>query len=204
VLDGGEVGEPLLLHCVHRNESAPPGFTSEMSLTDSVVHEIDASRWLLDDELVAATVIVVRSSPVVGAGIRDPQLVLLETASGVVVEVESFLNCRYGYEVRCEVVGSAGTVSLDTPVTGAVTTAGRRSVPIPPDWRVRFADAYRQELQDWVDGLTAGRVGGPSSWDGYAAAAGAEACVASLHTGARTEVELAPRPALYEPTPARS
>jgi myo-inositol 2-dehydrogenase/D-chiro-inositol 1-dehydrogenase len=204
VLDAGEVGEPLLLHCVHRNASAPPGFTSELSLTDSVVHEIDAARWLLGEELVAATVVAVRPSPVVGAGIRDPQLVLLETASGVVVEVESFLNSRYGYEVRCEVVGSAGTVSLDTPVTGAVTTRGRRSVPVPPDWRVRFADAYRQELQDWVDGLAAGQVGGPSSWDGYAAAAAAEACVASLHSGSRSEVELAPRPALYEPVPARS
>lgn len=202
VLDSGEVGEPLLLHCVHRNQASAPGFTSEMSLTDSVVHEVDAARWLLGEELVAVTSVPVRSSPVVGAGVRDPQLVLLETASGVVVEVESFVNCRYGYDVRCEVVGSEGTVSLDTPVAGTVTTAGRRSAPVAADWRVRFADAYRVELQDWVDGLAAGRVDGPGSWDGYAAAAVAEACVVSLHSGARTTVELAPRPDLYGPVPA--
>jgi myo-inositol 2-dehydrogenase/D-chiro-inositol 1-dehydrogenase len=141
----------------------------------------------------------VRPSPLVGAGIRDPQLVLLETASGVLVDVEVFVNCRYGYDVRCEVVGSIGTVSLDLPVTGAVTVAGARSTPVPADWRPRFADAYRRELQDWVDGLAAGRATGPGAWDGYAAAAVAQACVASLHTGTRTPVELAARPALYGP-----
>ena len=130
-LDSGEVGEPLLLHCVHRNASAAPGFTSEMSLTDSVVHEVDATRWLLGEELVAATVVAVRPSPLVGAGIRDPQLVLLETASGVLVDVESFVNCRYGYDVRCEVVGSLGTVSLETPVAGLLTVAGRRPARPP-------------------------------------------------------------------------
>ena len=198
-LDSGEVGEALLLHCVHRNVSAGPGFTSEMSLTDSVVHEVDAARWLLGQELVAATVVAVRPSPLVGAGVRDPQLVLLEAASGVVVEVESFVNCRYGYDVRCEVVGSLGTVSLETPVAGLVTAGGRRSAAVAPDWRVRFADAYRVELQDWVDGLAAARVGGPSSWDGYAAAAVTEACVTSLHHGGRVPVELAGRPGLYDP-----
>ena len=196
-LDAGTVGEPLLLHCVHRNVAAPPGFTSEMSLTDSVVHEIDAGRWLLGEEFVAVTSVPVRRTPAVGPGVRDPQLVLLETASGVLVEVESFVNCRYGYDVRCEVVGSAGTVSLDTPAGGAVTAGGVRSTPVPPDWRVRFAEAYRLELQEWVDGLAAGRVAGPSCWDGYVAAAVAEACVTSLHTGTRTEVNLAPRPALH-------
>ena len=197
-VDAGAIGEPLLLHCVHRNASSP-GFTSEMSLTDSVVHEIDAGRWLLGAEFAAVTVVAVRPSPLVGPGIRDPQLVLLETAAGVVVEVESFVNARYGYEVRCEVVGSQGTASLDTPASGAVTLAGARSTPVPADWRQRFAEAYRIELQDWVDELAAGRVTGPSTWDGYAAAAVAEACVSSLHSGVRTGVELVDRPALYGP-----
>ncbi len=203
-VDSGAVGEPLLLHCVHRNASVAPGFTSEMSLTDSVVHEIDAGRWLLGAEFAAVTVVAVRPSPLVDPGLRDPQLVLLETASGVVVEVESFVNCRYGYDVRCEVVGSVGTVSLDPPAAGAVTLAGLRSTPVPADWRQRFDEAYRRELQQWVDGLAAGRVGGPSAWDGYAAATVAAACVSSLHTGTRTAVEQAGPPALYAPVPAGS
>ena len=198
-VDAGVIGEPLLLHCVHRNAGSGPGMTSEMALTGSVVHEIDAGRWLLGAEFTAVTVVAVRPSPLVGPGIRDPQLVLLETAAGVLVEVESFVNARYGYDVRCEVVGSTGTVSLDTPATGAVTVGGQRSTPVPPDWRERFAEAYRRELQEWVDGLAAGRVTGPTAWDGYAAAAVAEACVRSLHSGLRTEIGPAAPPALYGP-----
>ncbi|MGH8988882.1 MAG: Gfo/Idh/MocA family protein, partial [Acidimicrobiales bacterium] len=59
-LERGQLGDVLLLHCVHRNPSVPPSFTSEMSLTDSVVHEIDVTRWLLGEEVVAASVVAVR------------------------------------------------------------------------------------------------------------------------------------------------
>ena len=33
---------------------------------------------------------------------------LLETGSGVLVDVESFVRAQYGYDVRCEVVGETG------------------------------------------------------------------------------------------------
>jgi myo-inositol 2-dehydrogenase/D-chiro-inositol 1-dehydrogenase len=196
-IDDGTVGEPLLLHCVHRNATVPDTFTSDMSLTDSVVHEIDVSRWLLGQEITGTTVLATRRSPLAAAHLRDPQLVLLETEAGVVVEVEIFVNCRYGYDVRCEVVGATGAVSLDLPATGALTRDGQRAQAVPADWRVRFGGAYREELQDWVDSVHAGAARGPSAWDGYAAAAVAESCVASLAEGGRTGVTLVDRPPLY-------
>jgi myo-inositol 2-dehydrogenase/D-chiro-inositol 1-dehydrogenase len=196
-VDDDRIGDPLLLHCVHRNAVVPPSFTSDMALTDSVVHEIDAARWLLGEEITAATVMRSRSTPLAADHLRDPQLVLLETESGVVVDVEVFVNCQYGYDVRCEVVGSTGTVSLEAPTTGALTTGGVRGYHVPAEWRERFGGAYREELQHWVDGLHAGVTRGPSSWDGYAATAVAEACVAALSTGERTAVTLVDRPSLY-------
>jgi myo-inositol 2-dehydrogenase / D-chiro-inositol 1-dehydrogenase len=196
-VDDGSVGEPLLLHCVHRNASVPPTFTSDMLLTDSVIHEIDASRWLLGQEIVATTVVATRRSPLAADHLLDPQLVLLETETGATISVEIFVNCQYGYDVRCEVVGSLGTASLDNPSTGALTHAGRRTQPIPTDWRVRFGSAYHAELQEWVDGLRTGTVAGPSAWDGYAATAVAESCVASLTGGGRTTVGLVDRPSFY-------
>jgi len=43
-----------MMHCAHRNPSAPPyGFTTEMIVSDSAVHEIDLVRWLFDTEVVA-------------------------------------------------------------------------------------------------------------------------------------------------------
>jgi myo-inositol 2-dehydrogenase / D-chiro-inositol 1-dehydrogenase len=193
-IDDGSLGAVLLAHCVHRNARSPAFFRSEMLLTDSVIHEIDAARWLLSDELVAARVVVGRNSPLAPDSLLDPQLVLLEAVSGAVVEVEIFVNCQYGYEVRCEVVGSAGTASLDLPSTGAFTTAGNRSQPVPLNWKGRFGQAYRDELQEWVNGVRKGTVPGPSAFDGYAATAVAEACVTSLQTGDRTLVSLSHTP----------
>jgi myo-inositol 2-dehydrogenase / D-chiro-inositol 1-dehydrogenase len=196
-LDDGQVGPALLLHCRHRNASVPPGFTSDMMITDSVVHDIDVTRWLLGQEIVAASVFKPRRSSRAPAGLQDPQLVLLETAEGVLVDVESFVNCQFGYDIRYELVGETGTISLGELAGVQLRQQGEHRGPIPADWRERFGVAYQRELQEWVTGALQGRVTGPSAWDGYATTAVAEAAVQSLTDGRRAAVELVDRPALY-------
>jgi len=178
-VDEGGIGDVLLVHCAHRNAVAPPAYTSEMLITSSAVHEIDVTRWLLGEEIVGATVRAPRSTKQAPNGLRDPQLVLLETASGVLIDVEVFVNARYGYDIRCELVGETGTLRLDEQIA--------------PDFRARFATAYRRELDCWVQGLDHG----PTAWDGYAANAVADACLESLETGVGATVQLVARPALY-------
>ncbi len=182
-LEDGGVGNVLLLHCAHRNAVAPPGYTSEMLITSSAVHEIDVTRWLLGEEIVGATVRAARPTRQAANGLRDPQILLLETAGGVLIDVEVFVNAHYGYDIRCEVVGETGTVQLDEQ--------------IEPDFRARFAIAYRRELEAWVRAVAGGPDPGPSAWDGYAANAVADACLESLASGARAAVQLVERPALY-------
>jgi myo-inositol 2-dehydrogenase / D-chiro-inositol 1-dehydrogenase len=177
-LDDGEIGDPLLVHCVHRNADIPASFDQRLALTDSVVHEVDVARWLLGEEIAAVTVVAGRPARHAPAGVRDPQLVLLETAGGVVVDVESFLRAQYGYDVRCEVVGEAGTLALPVPAS------------IPMGFEDRFAQAYRDELRAWVSAVQDGSSAGPGAWDGYAASAVTEACVRSAQTGLRTVVQL--------------
>jgi myo-inositol 2-dehydrogenase/D-chiro-inositol 1-dehydrogenase len=199
-IDQGLIGEPLLAHAVHRNAGVPDFFVGEMSLTDSLVHEFDTFRWLFAQEITAATVVPVRQSPLGAAHLRDPQIVLLELANGAVVDAESFVNCQYGYDVRCEIVGSTGTVALDNPRTTILLGDGRRGEAVPPDWGVRFGQAYADELQTWVDALAGGATTAPGAsdaWDGYAAIAVAETAVASFAQHARIEVRLVDRPALY-------
>ena len=196
-LDGGRVGQALLLHCRHRNPDVPPGFTTDMMITDSVVHDIDVTRWLLGQEIAAATVYKARPSSLAPEGLGDPQMVLLETAGGVLVDVESFVTCQYGYDIRYELVGESGTVVLGEQAGVQVRTEGRHEGPIPADFRERFAAAYQSELEEWVSGVLDGRVVGPSAWDGYATQAVAEAGVESQTKGGRVTVELAERPPLY-------
>src|SRR5918992_223453 len=196
-LDDGQVGQALLLHCRHRNPSVPPGFTSDMMITDSVVHDIDVTRWLLGQEIVAATVHKARRSSLAPEGLQDPQMVVLETADGVLVDVESFVTCQFGYDIRYELVGESGTIALGEHPGVQVRAEGGHHGPIPADYRERFGAAYQTELQEWVSGVLRGEVTGPSAWDGYATTAVAEAAVESLTKGGRVVVELAERPALY-------
>ncbi|MGW2448474.1 Gfo/Idh/MocA family protein [Streptomyces sp. NPDC001675] len=197
LLDGGALGRPLMLHCTHRNVSSPGHFTSDMLINSSVSHEIDAARWLLGQELTAVTVL--RPAPSAGApaGLTDPQFVLFETEGGALVDVEVFVNCGFGYQVRCEAVCEAGSARIGDEHSMVVTTRGGAGEEVAQDYLVRFADAYDREVRAWVDACRRGEVTGPDVWDGYAASAVAEAGVRALETGGRTAVELAPRPALY-------
>jgi myo-inositol 2-dehydrogenase/D-chiro-inositol 1-dehydrogenase len=197
VLDEGRLGRPLMLHCVHRNVSSPPGFTSAMLIDSSVAHEIDAARWLLGQELTAVTVQRPRSSGRAPKGLLDPQFVLFETDGGALVDVEVFVNCGFGYQVRCEAVCEAGSVRIGEGHGMLVTSGGSAREEVAQDYLVRFADAYDREVQAWVDATRRGRVTGPGAWDGYAASAVAEAGVRAQESGARVAVDLAPRPALY-------
>jgi myo-inositol 2-dehydrogenase/D-chiro-inositol 1-dehydrogenase len=172
-----------------------------MLISGSAVHEIDIARWLLDEELTAVSVYTPRSAA--GAqGTRDPLLLIFESASGVVIDVEVFVNAAYGYDVRCELVADRGTILLDSPAATVVRSSGSAARVVPADWRPRFAEAYRRELQDWVSGIAAGTpagtpAGSASSWDGYVATAVAQAGIHALETGQRQQISLMDKPSLY-------
>jgi predicted dehydrogenase len=110
---------------------------------------------------------------------------------------EVFVNCGYGYDIRCEVVAESGTVALSGGGEIVTTSNGLRSRPVPADWRERFVRAYDVELQEWVEAVSTGEATGPSSWDGYAAAAVVESCLEALKSGQRSTVQLEDRPELY-------
>ncbi|MEU8433579.1 Gfo/Idh/MocA family oxidoreductase [Streptomyces sp. NPDC029216] len=197
LLDAGGIGRPLFLHCRHRNAASPSFFTSDMLISDSVVHEVDAARWLLGQEVTAVTVLSPTPSSAAPEGLRDPRLVLLETSGGAIVDVEIFVNCGFGYQVRCEAVGESGSARIGDGHAMVVESGGRWGGEIAQDFTTRFADAYDRQVRRWVAAAARGRVDGPDAWDGYAAAAVSEAGLAAARSGVRTEVRLAERPDLY-------
>jgi myo-inositol 2-dehydrogenase/D-chiro-inositol 1-dehydrogenase len=197
-LEAGEIGAPLLMHCAHRNPAAPPyGFTTEMIISDSAVHEIDLVRWLFGEEIVATSVVKPRRTSKAGDGLHDPLIVLLEMASGVLIDVEVFVNATYGYDIRGEIVGESGTVALAGAGEVTVKLDGRRSGRVPASWQERFGRTFDAELQDWLKAVAAGTSTGPSAWDGYAAAAVTDSCLQALRTGSRAAVSLPERPDFY-------
>ncbi|MER6625308.1 Gfo/Idh/MocA family oxidoreductase [Streptomyces sp. NPDC000931] len=197
LLETGRLGRPLMLHNRHRNVAGPPFFTSAMLITDSVAHEVDATRWLLGHEITAVTVLSPTPSSGAPEGLRDPQFVVLETDGGALSDVEIFVNCGFGYQVQAEVVCERGTARIGDGHALVTSTAGRWGGTIAQDWTERFAQAYDDEIQTWVDTTRRGEITGPGTWDGYAAAAVCEAGVRALEEGGRVEVDLVEKPALY-------
>jgi myo-inositol 2-dehydrogenase / D-chiro-inositol 1-dehydrogenase len=150
-------------------------------------------RFLLGQEVVRATVHAGRPSALAPDGVQDPLVVVLATDAGVVATVEAFVNARYAYDIRCEVVGETGTLELPAPPQPAL------------GFEDRFAAAYTAELRAWVAAVGSGSPAGASAWDGYAGAAVCEAASASLRSGGPVDVVLGPVPDLYReiPPPAR-
>ncbi|MGI5350648.1 Gfo/Idh/MocA family protein [Streptomyces sp. CA-250714] len=199
VLDGGSIGAPLMVHCAHRNPTVPDSYHSAMAAQDTAVHEIDVLRWLLDDEIVSAQVITPRSTSNRFEHLKDPQIMLFETAQGVRIDLEVFVNCQYGYDIQCETVGENGLIRLPDPAAVGIRSAGQHGTAVLQDWKGRFADAFDTEFREWIGSVAAGvEPTGPSAWDGYAATVITDATVRSLESDRQpVTVDMKPRPALY-------
>jgi myo-inositol 2-dehydrogenase / D-chiro-inositol 1-dehydrogenase len=118
----------------------------------------------------------------------------------VLVEVEAFAQAQYGYEVACRVTGSQGQAVMGDGSFVTRSKAFGRTVEVPELWLGRFAEAYRVQLQAWVDALRGGGpLPGASVWDGYAAAVVAGCAIEAYRSGQRVDVVLPSKPALYEP-----
>jgi myo-inositol 2-dehydrogenase / D-chiro-inositol 1-dehydrogenase len=169
-----------------------------MAINDTTVHDIDVARWLLDDEVVATSVLIPRRNSRAGE-LRDPIFVLLEMSSGALVDVEVSVNIAYGYDIRGEIVGETGVAELAENNPVVVKREGAFSGRAPADWRERFIRAFDLEFQEWLNAVAEGTATGPSAWDGYAATAVTDAALKALNSGTRTTVSMRERPDFYKP-----
>lgn len=191
-------GAPILVHAAHRNPTVPEAYVTPMAVHDTLIHEIDVFRWLLNDDYVSARVLYPRNAARSHSKLRDPQVVVLETQKGVLIDVEIFVNCAYGYDIQCEVVGEDGTAKLPEPMAIDMRLAAQRQSRILTDWKDRFVASYDVELTDFIAAASKGGATGPSAWDGYAAAVTSDACVKAQESqGEAVAIELPARPALY-------
>ena len=205
MLDAGELGQPLIMHCAHRNPAVPQGFDSAMIVRDSLVHEVDVTRFIFDEEIAAISICTPTPSALAPTGLQDPQVAIMETANGRLVTAEVFVTTGIAYEVRTEVVGERGSAVIGLDNGGPVTKLGRSGAgswggTSTPSFRERFGQAFVNEVQAWVDAVRRGYaedsgvfVDGPDAWDGYAAVAVCEAGVRALESGQRVAVEMVDR-----------
>ena len=185
-LDAGQIGAPLLVHSAHRNPSVHSFFDSAMIITDTAVHEIDITRWLLGEEITRVTVLSPRAH---FARSRGPARSAAHPARdrGRPDRRRRGVRVR-GLRLRHPLRDRGGGRHARAAAAGdrvAARPTHAESLAIPPNFQSRFGTAYLNELQAWIASIVLGEEpDGPSAWDGYAAAAVCEAGVESLVVGA--------------------
>jgi myo-inositol 2-dehydrogenase/D-chiro-inositol 1-dehydrogenase len=181
----GGLGAPLLLLGSHRNVAAYPHGSSEGTITNSAIHDIDSTSWLLNSPITEVSWHGPRPTSQ-DRSRHDPQLIHLRTADGVLASIDIFVNARYGFDVRQEIVCEQGTVSLNATSNLTVNRDRHSRRTFPADWRPYFAEAYRLELQAWISSITAGQPGAlATAVDGLRATEVAQGLITSMRRGGR-------------------
>jgi myo-inositol 2-dehydrogenase/D-chiro-inositol 1-dehydrogenase len=191
-------GEPLMLHCAHRNYEVPESYTTPMAVENSMIHEIDVLRWLLNEDYDTAEVVFPKKTKYAHENLQDPQIMILTTKSGVRIDVEAFVNCHYGYDIKCEVCCENGIINLPEPSNAGIRANASRITPICRDWSERFVEAYNVEFQEWINATKEGRVDGPTAWDGYVGSITAGAASQSRDTKTVVRIKMEECPAFYK------
>jgi len=170
--------------------------TIDRVIVNSLIHDIHSARWIMDAEVDS---VFVRWVPAARDDPRSARFasVLMTFESGAIGSMDWSGDSNYGYEVSMEITGetgTAGTVSHTSPILRQGSTI---SQAVTPNWPERFAAAYIDEAQIWIDSIRSGAATGPSAWDGYMSLVVAEACIRSTQTGQPEKPQGIARPALY-------
>ena len=196
-LKEGVLGRALMMHNFHRNVETPAAdFTGAMAITNSAPHEFDVVRHVLGTEYTSISAHQPKRSDARVA----PVVMVLETVDGQLVTIEINNNAAYGYDVRAELVGELGSVSMNNVAYSRTDMMLSSATRYDADWRGRYHEAYVRQNRDFIRFVETGVFPEIASdcWDGYCAAKVAETGVVALSSGAKQLVSMIDQPAFYQ------
>ena len=132
---------------VQRRNRRKPDMGMPVESEETAVSETadGLERWLLDDEYVSAQVIYPPQTKN-AESFRDPELIILRTSRGIIINLEIYISCRYGYDVQCEVVCEDGVLRMPQPSNLFIRSEGACHESLENDWVLRFDGAFDDEL----------------------------------------------------------
>jgi scyllo-inositol 2-dehydrogenase (NAD+) len=200
-IDEGEIGRVILFKSIGRDHQAGPSAAAQTEINgtlfhDSSTHDFDLARWLVGDEVseVHAYAASLAIPEMKRFGGFDSGVVNLQFTRGAIGNVESYIDAKYGYDIRTEVIGTHGTIQIGHIQRSAVTllTANGRKHELMTHWLERFADAYRLEMRDFVSNVLARRSIRVTGHDGRQSLAIADAAMRSHFEHRPMSVQTAP------------
>lgn len=191
-IDRGEIGQPVLFHAISRDAQPPPlsYFTSPNAggiFLNSGIHDFDLARWLMGDEVqtVSAVGALLATPELADVQPIDTGIVTLTYQGGGLGTVQLSRHAVYGYDIRTEVGGTEGTVTIGDhrwrPVQ--VLRAGGINHTMPQHWLDRFGEAYAREMADWAERMDSDRPPAVTAKDGIYSVAIALAAERSQQLG---------------------
>ena len=192
----GRAGEIELVHIISRDPGPPPLSYIARSgglFRDMMIHDFDLARLLLGEEPISvfATGSSLVDKAIGEAGDVDTAAVILETESGKIAQISNSRRATYGYDQRIEVHGSKGLIragNVHETTVEIATAAGFAADPVQNFFLERYANAYRLELDHFVDAVTKGRKPSPSGHDGLRAQMLSDAATESAQMHKRVEI----------------
>ncbi len=190
-IKSGAIGNVEIVTILSRDPGPPPISYIERSgglYRDMMIHDFDIARFMLDEEPVEVT--AYGSSlvdPAIGkAGDVDTALVIMRTASGKLAQISNSRRAAYGYDQRMEVHGSAGMARVDNILESQIEIAGKGGFnrDVAQNFFLeRYANAYRLELDAFIEAVTKKKMPSPSGRDGLQAQRLADAASESRAMG---------------------
>jgi predicted dehydrogenase len=167
----GDAGKPLLLSMTSRDTEWPPGEDPRDAggfLLDMASHDYDVACWFLEDDPVEVS--AVRQAlvhPELGElGDLDNAVVTIRFARGGIAVTHVSRTARYGHDVRCEVIGTDGSVFVRGAGDGSELLLDKSAASrFPQDYRELFTDAYVAELTAFVNACAGEEQVGPTLAD---------------------------------------
>jgi myo-inositol 2-dehydrogenase/D-chiro-inositol 1-dehydrogenase len=193
----GEIGEVHQVVITSRDPGPPPISYIASSggiFRDMMIHDFDMARWLLGEEPaeIAAFASCLVDPEIGKASDYDTLMVIMKTASGKQCHINNSRKAVYGYDQRFEVFGSRGMLLNDNlrPSTLRRYDEARTEArdPLLNFFLERYAEAYRLELEAFVEAVTAGGKMPVTVRDGRQALRLADAALESAGSGRAVKI----------------
>lgn len=194
ILDGG-IGRPQLMRSLTRDPGlADPAAVPLWTIfTQTLIHDFDSLLWLnpgAEPVTVQATADALVAPAFRDAGLLDTAVVVVTFDNGAIAVAEASFSAAYGYDVRAEVFGSAGMVTMGESAPGSMRhsdATGRHGQTVRGDVDL-FRDAYTAELVEFADAVREGRAPAVTGEDARRALRVAIACIHSVESGTRVDL----------------
>lgn len=191
LIANGGIGKPHMIKVTSRDPK--PASLEYLAVsgglfTDMTIHDFDVVRWLMGEEVVELFAMgAVLVDPAIGKlGDVDTAMISLRYGSGALGNIDNSRQAVYGYDVRVEVFGSKGAVTIGnvTPTALTHTTPNGVKGDTPMFWFIeRFETAYLNEMREFIGCIHEDRAPAVTGQDGRAPLLMAQAAWTSIREG---------------------